>query len=490
MEKKPVLELVARLCSTLAAEKIDYCHWKSNANLDRSANGDNDLDLLVARAHVQKFTEILFRLGFKQAYDAPDLQMPGVLDFYGYDPAADRFAHVHAHYQLVFGHDATKNYHLPIEKEYLAACTQGELFKVPEPEFELIMLIVRMMVKGSTWEMVLLRQTGISSDARQEWDYLQERISPARLAEILDKLLPWLGRPFFEDCMRALKPGSSLLFRLRTGEELRRRLSAHARRSTTLDIWLKLWRRVAQGVQHRFLGRSFKKRLSNGGALIAIVGGDGSGKTTAIKSISAWLSEEFYLRKIHMGKPEWAFTTIVIRAFLKIGRTLGFYPFSNENSEFTVYTDDPAYPGLPTLIREVLTGRDRYLTYAAARRFTTNGGLVVSDRFHLPPIKYMDGPQVERLTATVPSNWFIRLLIKLEKQYYEPIMYPDLLIVLRVDPEISVQRKTDETAESVRARNGEMWRLDWSQTPACLIDASKSKDEVLADLKALVWSHL
>jgi thymidylate kinase len=106
------------------------------------------------------------------------------------------------------------------------------------------------------------------------------------------------------------------------------------------------------------------------------------------------------------------------------------------------------------------------------------------------PIKYMDGPQVERLTATVPSNWFIRLLIKLEKQYYAPMMYPDLLIVLRVGPENSVQRKTNETAESVRARNGEMWRLDWLQTPACVIDARKSKEEVLADLKALVWSHL
>jgi len=81
-------------------------------------------------------------------------------------------------------------------------------------------------------------------------------------------------------------------------------------------------------------------------------------------------------------------------------------------------------------------------------------------------------------------------LIKLEKRYYAPIMYPDLLIVLRVDPEISVQRKTDETADSVRARNGEMWRLDWSQTPACVIDASKSKSEVLSELKALVWSHL
>ncbi len=476
MEQLPVLELVRNLCKELNDNGIVYCHWKSNNKIDRSASGDNDLDLLVARSHVQQFTEILCRLGFKQAYDLSDQQMPGVLDFYGYDPATSKFVHVHAHYQLIFGHDATKNYRLPIEKEYLESCVQGDLFKIPAPEFELIILIIRLMIKGSTWDVIFLERGGrLSSNAREEWEYLKERVSQTRLAEILDMLLPWFGQPLFEDCMRALQPDISFWFRARVGEEFRRRFDAHARRSTALDIWLKGWMRVKGGIQNRIFRRSYKKRFSNGGLMIAIVGGDGSGKTTAINSLYNWISEEFEVSKIHMGKPDWSLMTVLVRGILKIGRTLGLYPFVNEESEFTVYTDSPTYPGFPTLIREVCTARDRYLTYAKARRFTTNGGLVISDRFHLPPIKYMDGPQVERLTATVPSNWFIRQLIKLEKRYYAPIMYPDLLIVLRVDPEISVQRKTDETADSVRARNGEMWRLDWSQTPACVIDASKSK---------------
>jgi hypothetical protein len=42
----------------------------------------------------------------------------------------------------------------------------------------------------------------------------------------------------------------------------------------------------------------------------------------------------------------------------------------------------------------------------------------------------------------------------------------------------------------VRARSTQVWELDWSKTPAQLLDASQPKAEVLAEIKALVWSHL
>jgi thymidylate kinase len=102
----------------------------------------------------------------------------------------------------------------------------------------------------------------------------------------------------------------------------------------------------------------------------------------------------------------------------------------------------------------------------------------------------MDGPQVERVTRGIKTNRLIKFLARLEERYYRQILLPDLLITLRVDPEISVQRKTDETPESVRSRAGEIWNVDWSKTPVHIVDASKSKSEVLADLKLLIWSRL
>lgn len=490
MESKPALELVTKLCGELNAGKIIYCHWKSNANLDRSASGENDLDLLISRSCVQQFTEILFRLGFKQAFDLPEGQLPGVLDYYGYDHAAQKIVHVHAHYQLVLGHDATKNYHLPIERQYLESIVQDRLFNIPAPEFELIVLVIRLMIKHFTWDVVLLGNGGLSEAERRELDYLQERVSQPRMIELLKITLPCIDDSLFYRCMQSLNQKRSLGFRINTAQELRRQLKTSARRSQVSDILLKLWRRFEGGVRHRVFRTSTKKHLASGGLMIAIIGGDGSGKTTAINGLYDWLSEEFEIKKIHMGKPPWSLTTIIIRGIIKIGRSLGLYPFVKEGSEYTLDTNLPTFPGYPWLIREVCTARDRYLLYKLGRRFATNGGLVLCDRFPIPAIKIMDGPQVERVTRDIKTSKLIMYLAGLEEKYYHQILLPDLLITLRVDPEISVKRKTDETADSVRSRAGEIWNVDWSKTPAYIVDASKAKLAVLSDLKALIWSHL
>jgi hypothetical protein len=130
VDEKPVLGIVRALCQELGKNGINYCHWKSNAALSRSASGENDLDLLVSRADGQRFTEILSRLGFKQAIKHPKFALPGVINYYGYDMKEERLIHVHAHYQLVLGHDATKNYHIPVEGSYLASSTPNGVFMV------------------------------------------------------------------------------------------------------------------------------------------------------------------------------------------------------------------------------------------------------------------------------------------------------------------------------------------------------------------------
>jgi thymidylate kinase len=142
------------------------------------------------------------------------------------------------------------------------------------------------------------------------------------------------------------------------------------------------------------------------------------------------------------------------------------------------------------LLREVCTARDRYLTYARARRFASNGGLVICDRFPLPEVIAMDGPQVAHMASTCKSNWLIKYLTRLETKFYQQITLPELLVVLRADPEIAVQRKTDETAASVRARSKQVWEADWRQLPVYVIDGNRSKQEVLSELKSLVWSSL
>jgi hypothetical protein len=160
-------------------------------------------------------------------------------------------------------------------------------------------------------------------------------------------------------------------------------------------------------------------------------------------------------------------------------------------------------PGYPWLLREVCRARDRYRTYLKAQRFAAKGGLVILDRFPVPQIRLMDGPltgefinqlangpQARRFMSPRPNSRFARALVQIEESYYREIRSPEVLIVLRLDPEIAVQRKVEEDAAYVRERSGEIWRLGWEHTDAHLIDGSKSKTDVLTELKALVWSEL
>lgn len=203
-----------------------------------------------------------------------------------------------------------------------------------------------------------------------------------------------------------------------------------------------------------------------------------------------------------MGKPTWSWITIAIRSILKIGQILGLYPLETSFDE-TIEQKSLVSPGYPYLIREVCRARDRYWTYIKARRLASKGRLVILDRFPLPEIRIMDGAQAEQFIRRLQEgprsklflsprleSWLARFLVKLEENYYHQIVSPEMLIVLRVNPQIAVQRKTDEDATSVEKRSTEIWQLNWETTDAHIIDASKSKTEVASELKTLIWSRL
>jgi thymidylate kinase len=83
-----------------------------------------------------------------------------------------------------------------------------------------------------------------------------------------------------------------------------------------------------------------------------------------------------------------------------------------------------------------------------------------------------------------------RRLRRVEQWYYGRITRPDVIIVLMVEPEIAVRRKTDEPADYVRRRSRIIWETDWTETGAHLVDAGRSLPEVLTDLRALIWSEV
>ena len=100
------------------------------------------------------------------------------------------------------------------------------------------------------------------------------------------------------------------------------------------------------------------------------------------------------------------------------------------------------------------------------------------------------GPRLDAFAAALRQTRLGGWLLAMETWYYRQILPPDILVVLRVDPEIAVRRKTDEPADYVRERGQIVWNTDWSGSGAHVVDAGQPLSAVLGDLKAILWREL
>jgi thymidylate kinase len=136
------------------------------------------------------------------------------------------------------------------------------------------------------------------------------------------------------------------------------------------------------------------------------------------------------------------------------------------------------------------TARDRQRAYRSARKFATNGGLVLCDRYPHARLSSMEVPLIANHAGDRANGRVLSAMIDLEERYHRSIAPPELLVVLRVDPEVAVARKVDESPESVRSRGAEIWNIDWRGAGAHVIDASQPREAVARELKKLIWSAI
>jgi hypothetical protein len=212
--------------------------------------------------------------------------------------------------------------------------------------------------------------------------------------------------------------------------------------------------------------------------VIALVGGDGAGKSTSAAELASWLTPHIAMKRAHLGHPPRSLFTLAVGGALKIEQWLN--QRLGRQSRGASHLE---------LLRYACTARDCYRLYQRVHRFAAAGGVAICERYPVPQVPTHVGPCIPTLIPDNPSS-LARLLRAVEAEYYARILAPDALFVLRLDPELAVLRKPEEPANYVRARVRAACEADWRGSTAQVVDASRTFPEVLSDLKSRLWAIL
>jgi thymidylate kinase len=461
--------LVARLARCLEDHGVVYCQWKGQRKHARWSAGHGDIDLLVHRGSVRPFRDTLTRLGFKPVLPGPGRGMVATESFLGYDPQAERLVHVHAHYRLMVGDYWRTAYRLPLEEPILASTVPGPVFPVPAPELELLAFVLRMVGRYSVGQLVAGRQPRWLPEIQAELTDLESQADRDRLRQSLAEYLPSVEMDWFDRCLQSLRPSAGRWGRLALRRQLTARLAPHAVRPPALAVLAAANDWAAARIKRR---RRRRPGLAQGGLVVALLGGDGAGKSTCARELYQWLSRSLRVRWAHLGKPPRSALTLLVGGALKACRSVGGLGGVGTQVE---------------MLRHVCTARDRYRLYVSACRTAAAGGIAICERFPIEQNRILAGPCLDLAPYAGYGGGLAAAMRRLEARYYRRIVEPELVLVLRLDPEVAVRRKTTEPADYVRARARVIWETDWAATRARVVDAGRPLPLVVADLKHLIW---
>jgi thymidylate kinase len=472
---------VVWLADALETARLRYCQFKGRGSFERWAFGHGDIDLLVDRAEASPLAALLGQLGFKLALPAAGRGVPGVLSYVALDAHCARLIHLHVHFNVILGRSWSRHFQLPVEQAVLDAAVPGPLFRVPAPEFEFVLYVLGKTLRHRLKEVLGGGLPPWLRAAQAELDVIEEGVSRSGLERVLVCHVPEILPACFDRCLASLRVRTARWRRLAARYELERRLASYARRPPVGAQVTAAVDRAGRLAGIRIPGAPGpRKRLATGGAVVALAGADGAGKSTSARALESWLASELETSRAHLGRPPRSLLTLAVGAAWKAARALSRGRPRSPHG-FSAHLE---------LARMVCTARDRYRLYRRVRRAATAGAVVICERYPLFQDRALVGPSWEQGRALDANTRVGELLRRWEARYYERMAGPELVLVLRVDPDTAVRRKPEEPEEYVRDRARTSWDTDWAHVRGHVVDARRPFAEVLAEVRRRVWEAL
>ena len=221
--------------------------------------------------------------------------------------------------------------------------------------------------------------------------------------------------------------------------------------------------------------------------LIAIIGCDGSGKSTVSEEILNWVQGYGPAVAAHLGKQSGNIGRAIAQLPL-IGSLLD--KFIARKTDSTRAQREKKTPSLlvALIIYAFSLRRLRRFKRMMAQRH--QGLIIVTDRY--PQLEFPGAYDGTGLSVTAPGNWFVRWLARRERVLYEWMTSyrPDLVIRLNVDLDTACARKPDHRRELLRDKVAITPQLTFNGAPIVEIDSTQPLAQVLAEAKAAVAKTL
>lgn len=490
------MNTIQKFVDELNASKIRYCHWKSNYILSKSLSGKTDIDLLIDRKDANQFRNIINQLNFMPAVTTDGDPFPSVEHFYALDEQSGILVHVHAYYRVITGESLTKNYRFPIEEMLLENTRELDFVQVPSKNAELIVFTLRIMLKHTSLvELVLLNRYWKEVGKEIKWLLEKDTIDDSK--KLIHDWLPSLDPELFSDCVKALMEPASLFRRVTLGHQLRNQISLYARHSTIKD-WLSGIRKFSVMLYRRVFRSQKSIALRSGGAIIAFVGSEATGKSTLLAEMRGWLGEHFAVDQIHVGKPKSTLISLIPNLFLPALRSL--FPSSRSthvSSQYNEQEDLGKSRGNYSLlfyIRSVLLSYDRWSLLSRAYSQAANGTIILCDRYPSLQSGAPDSPQLSHLPMSAGRSSIRCRLASYEAQLYREIPNPDLVIYLSAPIEVTLSRNANRTKteaeDYVRWRHARSSNLEFGKAPIREINTDQPFDQTIREVKKAIWDAL
>jgi thymidylate kinase len=226
-----------------------------------------------------------------------------------------------------------------------------------------------------------------------------------------------------------------------------------------------------------------KNNNPNLAPLIAIIGCDGSGKSTVSAAILDWMQGYGPAVAAHLGKQ-----------MGNIGRTIASWPiigklldrFIVRKTKSTQIQREKKTPGFFVALVLYAFSLRRLRRFKQMMAQRQQGFIVVTDRY--PQLEFPASFDGTGLSVSAPGNFFVRWLARRERAQCEWMtsFRPDLVIRLNVDLDTACARKPDHRRELLRDKIAITPQLTFNGANIVEIDSSQSLAEVVAEAKRAI----